>query len=40
MKTISLGIISGIILPSGNNLLRLVLTTTGRARIQVTAIRV
>ena len=32
MKTISIGIISGIILPSGNNLLRLVLTTTGRAR--------
>ena len=40
MKTISLGIITGIILPSGNNLLRLVLTTTGRARVQVTAIRV
>ena len=40
MKTISLGIVTGIILPSGNNLLRLVLTTTGRARVQVTAIRV
>ena len=40
MQTISLGIISGIILPSGNNLLRLVLTTTGRAKVQVTAIRV
>ena len=40
MKTISLGIITGIILPSGNNLLRLVLTTTGRARTQITAIRV
>ena len=40
MQTISLGIITGIILPSGNNLLRLVLTTTGRARVQVTAIRV
>ena len=40
IKTISIGIISGIILPSGDNLLRLVLTTTGRARTQITAIRV
>ena len=39
-KTISIGLISGVILPTGKNILRLALTTTGRARTQTTAIRV